>query len=280
VTEPLNVLWYGYGDNTNYNNQITGLAAAAPGYDPWGDGSLDWDLTFWNPADATPDFGDFDVFVIGSAFQIPHKQILFDANRLFSHKSEIELARGNRTFLSGQDADVHFLITHGFQPDGPFGFLVNAVNWAGSGHGLGIVSLTDGLTGGLSVAGGSASRWWLHDNSFLKDELDGYVSYFNTNSVLIPDETADFAVNEGLTSPGLSDPGTNVHYASHAAFQTDIPGYKSINYTDRFPNQAVTIVTADQASGATNNPAPVPEPLSVLGVLSFGGLGLALFKRQ
>ena len=279
VAEKLEVLWYGHGENSFYNTQIEALAASAPGYDPWGDGSLDWNLTFWDLGDPVPDFSAFDVLAIGSAFRMPHRQIHFDAARLFENKDAIEAARGSRTFLSGQDADIHFMLTHGFEADGPFGFLVNAVNWAGSGTGLGILALTDGRVSGGAVAEGRlGSRWWLHEDSFLRDELDGYVSYFNTNSVLPPDSTELFPINEGLTAAGLSDPGTNVHFASHAGFKKNIPGFRPINDTGRFPDFAVTIVTEGEASGGTGGSRKVPEPALELGLFVLGSFGLLVLK--
>ena len=267
--DELDVLWYGYGENSTYNQQIEALAAAAPRYDPWGDGSLDWNLTFWNADDPAPDFSEFDVLAIGSAFRIPHIQMHFEAARLYENRAAIEAARGSRTFLSGQDADIHFMLTHGFEADGPFGFLVNAVNWAGSGTGLGILSLVDGIRG---------SRWWLHEGSFLKDELSGYVAYGNTNDVRMPLGTVDFPVNEGLTTAGLSDPGTNVHFASHAGFLKTIPGYRAINDWGASGTHAVTIVTASEANGGTHG--KVPEPAAGWGVLGVLSLGWVLLRRQ
>ncbi|NEO56332.1 MAG: hypothetical protein F6K54_26555 [Okeania sp. SIO3B5] len=97
----LNVLWYGH---TNaYNSTISEIATLAPTFDPEGDGSLDWNLTFWNPQDPTPNFSDYDVLAIGtgSKFQTPTQAFNFDPTRILNNKEAISAARGNRTFLSG-----------------------------------------------------------------------------------------------------------------------------------------------------------------------------------
>lgn len=250
----IDVLWY--GQNPTSNSKISELAAGASSYDPWGDGNLDWNLTFWNTTDAAPTFSDYDVFVIGSSIS--------DPSAILNNKSAIEAARGSRTFLSGQDADLHY--SRNAHNNGPFGFLTNAVNWAGSGTGMGIVALPD------------FRPWWLNENSFLKNELEGYVSYFVEENVVIPTETSDFPVNEGLTTAGLS----NWRASAHAGFNKNIPGYLSINDAGGSPGYAVTIVTADEAAGGTLGSRKVPEPTSVFGLLAFCavGVGSSLQRRK
>ena len=262
----LNVLWYGH---TNaYNANISELADLAPTFDPEGDGSLDWNLTIWNPQDAAPNFSDYDVLAIGTGSKAG--EFDFDPTRIFNNKEAISAVRGNRTFLTGQDADVHYTRAPGPRPNGPLGFFVNAVNWAGSGEGMGIVVLPDGHGGANSPS--TRQRWWLNENSFLKNELEGYVSYFNTDSVVIPTETSDFAVNEGLTTAGLS----NWNVSAHAAFDKNIPGYLSINDAGSRPGYAVTIVTASEADGGTlgRETEKVPEPGSIFGLFLLGGFGV------
>ncbi|NEQ39133.1 MAG: PEP-CTERM sorting domain-containing protein [Okeania sp. SIO3I5] len=248
----LNVLWYGQTDA--YNAEISELAALAPTFDPAGDGSLNWNLTFWNPEDPTPTFSDYDVLAIGTGSK---RGVLdFDPTGILNNKEVISEARGNRTFLTGQDADNHYTGNPGPRPNGPLGFLINAVNWAGSGEGMGIVALTDGW----GPRDRRSRQWWLNDRSFLKDELEGYVSYFETNRVVIPTETSDFAVNEGLTTGGLS----NWRASAHAAFNKNIPGYLSINDAGSRPGYAVTIVTASEADGDTLGLETVPTLESFL----------------
>ena len=273
----IKVLWY--GQNDFYNSKMTELAAAASTYDPEGDGSLQWDLTFFNPGDSTPNFYDYNVFVIGTG-GYDLSDHAFDPAGILKSKTAIQAARGSRTFLSGQDADTHYMRGAGGRTgeslNGPFGFLVNAVNWAASGTGMGIVSLPDGW---YPTNNPRDRRWWLNDNSFLKDELQGYVASLWENKVVIPTETSTFPVNEGLTTTGLS----NWQTSAHRLFNKNIPGYVSINDAGSHPGYAVTIVTASEADGSTSGPRTIPEPSSGLGLLAFGTFGatsLLKGKRQ
>ena len=262
---PINVLWYGV--NTSYNSQIQNLAALAPTWDPAGDGSLSWNLSFWNAGDALPDFSSYDVLVIGSGGNGFFSG--WDGTRLLDAGDEIAAARGTRTFLSGQDADWHFMNS----PKTPAeGFLVDAVDWAGSGNGLGIVSLTDGWQG-------NQNNWWTKDGSFLQDELASNVGYFQEESVVIPAATQGFAVNEGLTTASLSNWGVSSH---SAYFKTTIDGYTSINDAGNHPGWAVTIVTEATAGGGTQgggDPASVPEPATIV-LLGMGLLAFIGFRKK
>ncbi|HTV01887.1 MAG TPA: PEP-CTERM sorting domain-containing protein [Luteitalea sp.] len=264
----LNVLWY--GQSATYNTAMTGLAAGAASYDPSGDGSNDWNLTIWNPGDPTPTFGNYDVLVIGSS------QIFglgFDGTRLLAASDAIADARGSRTFISGQDADYHYMVSPGPVDNGPRGFLINAVNWAGSGTGLGIVSLPDGFSG-------SGSQWWCNAGSFFQSELCGSVSYYQEEGVVIPAATATFPINEGLTTAGLSNWGVS----AHLALAKTIPGYLSINDSASNGLYSVTLVTEDEAGGCTDNcgggnNVPEPATLVLLTVAAFVGVRRARIVR-
>lgn len=260
----INVLWY--GQSVSYNNSMTTLAASAGTYDPASDGSLNWNMTIWGASDPVPDFSAYDVLVVGSS------QVFglgFDATRLLAAKNLIEAARGSRTFLSGQDADWHYINGPGPIDNGPRGFLINAVNWAGSGTGLGIVSLPDGFSE-------TGSQWWNNPASFLAAELAGTTSYFQEESVVIPGATAGFPVNEGLTTAGLSNWGVS----SHAGFSSMPTGYTSINNAGSRPGSFVTILTESEAGGCTTNcGGTVSAPATPL-LLVTGLAGLALLRRR
>lgn len=264
----IDVLWT--SGSAGYNSSIAALGAGqsddAVSYDPNGDGSLSWNITFWNAGD-TIDFTSYDVLVAGSSFD----SIDF-AGTVLSSKSDIEAARGSRTFLSGQDADFHYRF--GLNNDnGPRGFLINAVNWAASGTDLGIVSMNDGWAG-------TGSTWWLDDDSFLKSELDGFAEYFQDESVFLGVGQEGFPVNEGLTSAGLSNWGTS----SHAGFSVGIPGYTAINFEgSNSSGRPITIVTQGFAGGGTDggDDTMVTVPLPATGWMLLAGLGaLGVMRRR
>ena len=216
-------------------------------------------LTIWQAGDPAPTFSDYDVLFIGTADDGFGTGM--DPTRLLTAKDEIESARGSRTFLTGQDGEWHYLQDPA--DNGPRGFLINAVNWAASGTGLGIVSMTDGWSS-------TGSQWWLDDDSFLKDELDGYVSYFQEESVVIPAATSSFPVNEGLTTGGLSNWGVS----AHAGFLTTIPGYLSINDAGSHQDYSVTIVSESEAGGPTTPSVPLPASVILFGsgLVGFAGV--------
>ena len=130
--------------------------------------------------------------------------------------------------------------------DGALGHLVNAVNWAASGRGLGIVS----LLAGEPVEG----RWWLDRDSFLRAELTGRFVLWGPgtreNNPVIPAEARRYPLNHGLTSTGLG----NWNNSFHAGFSRSIPGYAPIVESSTYPGVAVAIATAKFAAGETTGP--------------------------
>jgi len=62
----IDVLWT--GGSSDYNTDMSTLAATAGTYDPDGDGANDWNISFWDTTTPAPlpDLSLFDVFVIGS----------------------------------------------------------------------------------------------------------------------------------------------------------------------------------------------------------------------
>lgn len=261
-----NILWYGV--DSSYNSSISTLAAGAGTFDPNSDGSLDWNLTFWNLGDPLPIFSNFDALIIGSSNQGFFGN--FNPARLLGAQTEIEAARGNRTFLSGQDADWHYINGPGAVDNGPRGFLINAVNWAASGTGLGIVALADGYSG-------QPNGWMTEVGSFLRDELLGSVGYFQDENVIIPAATQSFPINEGLTTGGLSNWGTSSHSGFNKAALTGAGNpYLSINDAGSRADFAVTIVTESQAGGGTTGGGPTGVPDTGATALLLAGALFAL----
>ena len=272
---PINVLWTSGTDA--YNANIRQLATQAATFDPDGDGALDWNLTLWDGG--AVDFAAYDVLVVGSTYAVDRDHagtgyfgLGVSARGVLDNGAAIAAARGDRTFLSGQDADWHNIFNLPNRDNGPKGFMINAVNWAASGAGLGIVSMTDRFSGGTNPNTG----WWNHPDSFLAAELGGTPRAVNTNIVSIGPGQESFPINEGLTTGGLS----NWNTSSHACFG-EVSGYVQINFfgTDT-SGCGVTIVTAGEEDGGTGGPSPIPLPAAGwMLIAAIGGLG-AMRRRR
>ncbi len=290
--QSIDVLWYTYAQpGSKYRQAIQKLADVVHTL-PQSSG-LQWKLTFFGPGAATPAFGSYNVLVIHSAEHFhtgaagPGRaeaaaepaNVAADYAGILKNKAAIEGARGERTFITGSDADVHTIggatgnappksantwrpwschpvITGSTCWDGAVGHLVNAVNWAGSGRGLGIVSLV--------AAEYPGAMWWDHPDSFLRAELQGKVTVFwerdktREENPVIPAAAQRYPLNHGLTSKGLG------HWMNsfHAGFARPIPGYASIVDSTLYPNMAVAIATAKFAGAGANGP-PAPAAAGV-----------------
>lgn len=255
--QSINVLWYTYADErSEYRKKISGLAEIIDSH-PRSNG-VAWKLQFWEAGQPAPDFTRFDVLVIesGEAFLTGpsnNQNAVPDYRGILDNKAAIEAARGDRTFITGSDSDFHAIrgdtgnipanpalgsgkcVPTSTSPDcwdGALGHLVNAVNWAGAGNKLGIVSLLDGEHPG--------SFWWTHEKSFLLNELHGRVSYAGSEQKpIINPSQADHPLNSGLTSKGLSDWNNSFH-----AFFLPVDGYEAIVDSSQRPGSAVAIATA------------------------------------
>jgi hypothetical protein len=250
----LNILWYSGGASSSgtagdYQALINGLATPGSG-DP---NPTTWNITYWDSG-AMPS-GTYNVLVVaspeGSWFTYPDYTDLNAASLTAS-------SFGDRVMITGQDADWHYIFGPGATNfDGPRGFLRDAINWAGNGTGLGLVDL--GQNG---------------DGSCSSPTNFGFTGYTgacdSTNSVLIPGPVASFPINQGLTSPGLSNWSTSAHNEFTAI---DTTMWNGINIDGGIPGNYVTIVSASTAGGGTGAPG-VPEPSTIFllgaALLSFG----------
>lgn len=263
-TQIINVLWYAYAPPTSaYRASISQIAASAHTYSQ--SSGLRWNLTYFGPNDPAPNFAAYNVLVIesGEAFRTnpdgslnpPYTTPNYAG--IFANKAAIAAARGDRTLISGSDADFHAIRRDTgnlaqLDPehwDGALGYLVNAVNWAASGRGLGIVALYDGDFSG--------SLWWLNANSFLRNEL------INAGLTRVDDDSpfvsADIPLLNGITNAGLA----TWNHSFHGRF-TGLAGYAPVvNSDSTSATPTVTLATAAYAE-APARPAAILEFSSAL----------------
>ena len=153
--------------------------------------------------------------------------------------------------------------------DGAVGHVINAVNWAGSGRGLGVVASLDGEFPG--------SYWWNNADSFLRDELGNSVLYFRENAPVLSAAETMYPLNSGLTSLGLS----NWRNSFHAGFRHGgVPGYAEVVGSTSHPDYAVAIATSAFIDAPTAPLAAVPEPATwVLTLAGLAAAGIAAGRR-
>jgi hypothetical protein len=221
----------------------------------------------WVPRSGS--FGTFNTLVVAS--QIGGWNTFPDYTALTA-AGLLEASFGNRVMITAQDADWHYLNgpgdgTTGQAFNGPRGFLANAINWSGSGTGLGAVILDAdagfALFSGLGTEAGSS------------------------DDVRIPAEYTGLPINSGLTSAGISNWGTSAHTSWTG---TDTTKWAQINVlgtscSDDSANpsaadctQFITLIKAEEAGGGLT-PVPEPSTLVLLGTALAGFSARAWRKR-
>jgi len=247
----VNILWYTGGTETSgpgtYEANINALAAQEqnPGFNV--SGSINtWNITYWSGG-AMP-VGAYNVLVAaskeGSWYTYPNYSALTSSVTASSF--------GSRVLVSGQDADWHVQNYPGPGSfNGPAGFLIDSINWAASGTGMGGVFLDTGVESSLFSGFTEASS--------------------ANNTVIIPGAYAAYPINVGLTSAGISNSNT----ASHTSFYSvDPTQWTSINVGG--DGSSVTLVSAQEAGGGTS----VPDAGTTSSLLGLAMLGLAAVRRK
>ncbi len=278
ATPVTRVLWYTYSAaDSEYRDGIQLVADNARLLPPAPiTAGPAWSLDWFEPDDV-PDFTGYDVLVVhgGEKWRTDNACQTFeclpspDFTGILANRDGIASARGNRTVISGSDADFHTVrgdnrgsLTDFSNPDdydSPLGYLVNSINWAAAGDGLGIVSWFHGEHDG--------AFWWDHPESFLIDELAGFFRNDpNDDSPYIPPGMADHPLNLGLTSAGLS----NWIRSFHGTFALDIPGYFPTVLDDAAnPQWAVSIAADTRLLAVAEPPATAATVMTGLVLLLF-----------
>ena len=282
--ESIKVLWYTYAHpSSQYRQTIQKLADVVHAL-PLASG-LAWKLTFFGPDAPPPVFGDYNVLVIHSAewgftgrqvtgdagVATPQPNIPPDYSGILRNKARIEAARGERTFITGSDADWHTIQgdTGNAPPAGADArghwFVIRPSRVRPAGTGRSGISSTPS-TGPAAVAGWESSRSW-------PPNTPGRCGGFTRTPSCAPSCRAvspsfgkqtsgartirssaprpkKYPLNYGLTTKGLS----NWKYSFHAGISRSIPGYAAIVDSTRYPHLAVAIATAKFASASANGP--------------------------
>lgn len=261
----IDILWYtgGVTNAPDYKASFNALAGSSPGGNAW-------NITYWDSGSIPA--GTFNTLVVASQIggwsSNPNYAALTAAGLS-------EASFGNRVMVTGQDTDWHYLNgpgngTTGQAFDGPRGFLSNAINWSGSGSGLGAVILSAdagfNLFSGLGTEGSGGE------------------------DVRIPASFTGLPINTGLTSAGLSNWSTSSHqswtgtdttkWAQINVLGTSCGGDSSANPPAASCSDFVTLIKAEEAGGGLGAPVPEPSTLVLLGTTIAGFSARAWRKRR
>ncbi len=252
----VSVLWYTAlttdgGNFASYETGVQDLASNAPN----GTAGNTWNVTFWDSG--VMPTGNFNVLVVASPQFI-------DGGDYTALNAAIP-SFGDRVLITGIDADWHYMNTPGSAGfDGPQGFLLNAVDWAAGGNGMGAVFL----------APQSNIAWNFQG-------LGNEVSYDGLDNVALASGTENYAIQTGLDGAGLSNWATS---AKEAFDSFDTAQWTALQVSGDDPGNAVTLAsTATAALGLTpDTSSTAPEPASLLmAVAGFAALfSLARAKRR
>jgi len=255
----IDVLWYtggvaaSGGTGGSYAGAIAALEAQAESAFNTGSPGNTWNVTLWSGG-AMP-AGSFNVLVSvspeGSWNTNPNYTAL-TTNAATNDRSDY----GDRVMLTGQDADWHYIYGPGAANfNGPAGFLINSINWAGSGTGMGAVFL------GASPATSAIFT-------------DSGTSGVATNNVVIPGAVSGFPINVNLTSAGLSNWETSSH-REFVGFDTN--DWVALN-TNGVTGQAITIISKATATGGTTS--AVPDGGSTAAMVLLGLVSMVYARRR
>lgn len=246
ASEVIDVLWYAYspeGSPSQYRERMRSIGAQVPRLTG---GEVSWRITFFGPGE-TPNFRAYDVLVTESSFVYINDDLDFpDYSGLLDNEAGLVAARGNRVLLSSAtDLDFGTAGSPAIAQDSLVGVLVNWVNWAGSGTGLGVVTLDD-----------EDGVWKFRDRSFLRFDADAATDFYYDygGGDTIPAYARDWPINRGISDATMRRIGG----ATSAFILPEPPGYIAIATAPADPPfngpSAQTVVTASEAAGGTTPP--------------------------
>lgn len=245
AAEVIDVLWYAYspeGAESRYRERMRSIGAQVPRLT---NGKVSWRITFFGPGER-PNFRAYDVLVTESSFYYIFDSSDFpDYSGLFNNETAIVAARGNRTVMSNASGLENEATSTTVQ-DSQVGLLMNWINWAGSGTGLGIVALDD-----------EDGHWKREQRSFLRFDADPSTDFYfdaGGGDRTIPAYARNWPINRGISERTIGDVGE-----STSVFKLPEPeGYVAIAHTLNVPPPegpwAVTVITRSQAAGDTTPP--------------------------
>ena len=249
----INVLWYTAGTTeggsfATYESGVDDLASNAPN----SASGIMWNITFWDQGTAPQ--GAYNVLVVASPQFI-------DGGDYSMLNAQIPVF-GDRVLITGMDADWHYMNTPGPGiPDGPEGFLFNAVDWAAAGNGLGAVFLAPQGNVAWNFSG-----------------LGNEVSYDNLDNISMAPGTDSFPLNSGLTPGGLSNWSTS---GKEAWDSYDANQWRALQVNGDDSAKAITLVSAATASDdfGTMPSSVTPEPSTAV-LLSIAPAAVWMRKRK
>lgn len=265
--DTINVLWYTAGvysstQQSELGTQLPAQSLVASSSSPGTPDNV-LNITFWDGTGSVPS-GSFNTLVVASPQGgWPNSSKGYGA--LENAFTSGALALGNRLMVTGQDADWHYLNVPGSTKfDNPQGFLIDSIDWSGSGKGMGAIFL-----GGADVGdSGTGLEKFLPGGSAALGAASGH----SANDITIPAAFASFPINSGLTSAGLSNWNTSWHDSWNSSSSSI---WTTIN-TNNAGTDFVTLVTNGGAGGLTPT---APEPASAT-LAGMGLVALLIYARR
>lgn len=268
----LDVLWL--GGSEAYNARITDFAGTAPVRHPETGAPLALALDLWMPGEAV-DLETYDLLVVGASCNTPRTGSTSGScggsgfygsgvtlRNVLTNGPALGAALGDRMMLSGLASDWHLA----FDPDPQLRddaalFLANAVGWAGSGDGLGFISMTD--------RSGNRNGWWRNVNSILPEHVVRAAFDHDADMVAIAPGQAGFPAHWGLSEDFVRD----WHGRAHLCFDT-VTDFTAVNLAASGPGRgcAVTVVRPPRLPDAASVPLPASSWILLAGLAVLAGL--------